>query len=288
VPLRRLAHGYTNETWVSGTTVCKRYLGLDAEDRMRRELAAVEAVGTAVPAPRVLSVDRVRRLVEFARVEGEPGQALIERGLAVRVLKATGRTLAGLHSLSDRPVTHGDYGPHNLLLDPSGDTVVLVADWEFATAGSEPITDLAWAEWIVRMHHPGRPAGVDALYDGYGHTPPWADRRRAMRDRCEALRSRCAAAGDADADGCGQPGWSPPRAGTAKTPSTTEHRRSLRRVKVMVLGSGAREHALLLALSRDPSVTGLVCAPGNAGTAALAESRAVETTDGEAVVALAR
>ena len=36
-----------------------------------------------------------------------------------------------------------------------------------------------------------------------------------------------------------------------------------------MLGSGAREHALLLALSRDPAVTGLVCAPGNAGTAAL-------------------
>ena len=55
-----------------------------------------------------------------------------------------------------------------------------------------------------------------------------------------------------------------------------------------MLGSGAREHALLLALSRDPSVTGLVCAPGNAGTATLAETRQVEPADGAAVVALAR
>jgi phosphoribosylamine--glycine ligase len=59
-------------------------------------------------------------------------------------------------------------------------------------------------------------------------------------------------------------------------------------VKTLVLGSGAREHALLLALSRDPVVSGLVCAPGNAGTAALAENRPVEVTDGAAVVALAR
>jgi phosphoribosylamine---glycine ligase len=58
-------------------------------------------------------------------------------------------------------------------------------------------------------------------------------------------------------------------------------------VDVLVLGSGAREHALLLALSRDPDVTGLVCAPGNAGTAVLAPSRAVDLTDGAAVVALA-
>ena len=59
-------------------------------------------------------------------------------------------------------------------------------------------------------------------------------------------------------------------------------------MKILVLGSGAREHALLLALSRDPAVTGLVCAPGNAGTVALAPSRPVDPVDGAAVVALAR
>jgi len=59
-------------------------------------------------------------------------------------------------------------------------------------------------------------------------------------------------------------------------------------VKILVLGSGAREHALLTALARDPGVTALVCAPGNAGTASLAEARAVDPSDGPAVVALAR
>lgn len=54
-----------------------------------------------------------------------------------------------------------------------------------------------------------------------------------------------------------------------------------------MLGSGAREHALLLALSRDPAVTGLVCAPGNAGTADLADNRPLDATDAVAVVALA-
>ncbi|HOW93429.1 MAG TPA: phosphoribosylamine--glycine ligase [Mycolicibacterium fallax] len=59
-------------------------------------------------------------------------------------------------------------------------------------------------------------------------------------------------------------------------------------MRVLVIGSGAREHALLLALARDPAVTALAIAPGNAGTAALAEQHDVDITDGAAVVALAR
>ena len=59
-------------------------------------------------------------------------------------------------------------------------------------------------------------------------------------------------------------------------------------MRVLVIGSGAREHALLLALSRDPQVEALTVAPGNAGTGALAQQRDVDITSGPAVVALAR
>lgn len=59
-------------------------------------------------------------------------------------------------------------------------------------------------------------------------------------------------------------------------------------MRVLVIGSGAREHALLLALSRDPGVTALVAAPGNAGTARIAEQHPVDAASGDAVVALAR
>src|SRR5262245_55086531 len=41
-------------------------------------------------------------------------------------------------------------------------------------------------------------------------------------------------------------------------------------MKVLVVGGGGREHALCLALSRDPAVSSLVCAPGNAGIADIA------------------
>lgn len=59
-------------------------------------------------------------------------------------------------------------------------------------------------------------------------------------------------------------------------------------VRVLVIGSGAREHALLLALRRDPEVEALAIAPGNAGTAAIAQQHDVDITSGEAVAKLAR
>jgi len=58
-------------------------------------------------------------------------------------------------------------------------------------------------------------------------------------------------------------------------------------VKVLVIGSGAREHALALALSRDPSVTSLAVAPGNPGTAEVAENLPVDALDPDAVAVLA-
>lgn len=50
-------------------------------------------------------------------------------------------------------------------------------------------------------------------------------------------------------------------------------------MRILVIGSGGREHAIALALSHDPSVTALACAPGNAGTAMLAETYAVDVVD---------
>ncbi|WP_426746714.1 phosphoribosylamine--glycine ligase [Myxococcus faecalis] len=59
-------------------------------------------------------------------------------------------------------------------------------------------------------------------------------------------------------------------------------------VKVLLLGSGGREHALAWKLSQSPRLTRLWCAPGNPGTAKLATNVPVKADSPDEVVALAK
>jgi len=59
-------------------------------------------------------------------------------------------------------------------------------------------------------------------------------------------------------------------------------------VIVLVVGSGAREHALAWRLARSRRLTQLHAAPGNPGIAALGECHPVRAEDGEGLLALAR
>ena len=58
-------------------------------------------------------------------------------------------------------------------------------------------------------------------------------------------------------------------------------------MKVLILGSGGREHALAWAVSRSQRVTEVVCAPGNGGIAQVARCVPVDVKDVNAMVRLA-
>ncbi len=55
-------------------------------------------------------------------------------------------------------------------------------------------------------------------------------------------------------------------------------------MNILILGSGGREHALAWAVKQNPKTDRLIVAPGNAGTAMLAENADIDILDGAAVV----
>jgi Ser/Thr protein kinase RdoA (MazF antagonist) len=187
----------------------KIYLGSDARIRLQREEQCLRRAAGVLPVPKVLHRNEARCLLRLAWIAGTPGQLLLDVNSAPGVLVAAGALLARLQAEATSllvPVldgagtvaVHGDFGPQNLLFDADHQVVGLV-DWEFAHLG-DAVEDLAWAEWIVRMHHPAVTVALDGLFAGYGARPAWSLRRAAMLAQCERLRQRCESEGMLDAE----------------------------------------------------------------------------------------
>ncbi|MEU9166574.1 phosphotransferase [Streptomyces sp. NPDC048420] len=179
----------------------KTYEGPDAELRLHRERVLLTGLRGLLPVPPVVAAaDGATLTLGF--VAGTPGQELLDSGHAVQVLVSCGELLRRLHETdpsvlragadqSGKVLVHGDFGPHNMLLDPSTRAVTAVVDWEFAHLG-DPVEDLAWCEWIVRTHHPAQRRALRHFFRAYGgEVPPWPVRKAAMLARCESLRQFC-------------------------------------------------------------------------------------------------
>jgi Ser/Thr protein kinase RdoA (MazF antagonist) len=175
--------------------VTKTYRGPGAIGRQQREELAIRSVAGRLPVATV--VDSRPGVLVLRRVPGRHGQERIDGGDGDAVMFGLGRLLRELQAV--RPaffgefdgagvLVHQDFGPNNVLFGDRDDAIVLVADWEWSTVGS-PVTDLAWAEFIVRMHHPEHETCVPSLFDGYGARPPWSERQAAMVRRATALEA---------------------------------------------------------------------------------------------------
>ncbi|MGX6608324.1 phosphotransferase family protein [Micromonosporaceae bacterium Da 78-11] len=195
--MRRLPHGYSHDTRGDGRVVHKRYAGPQAAIRRATEIAVLSAISGPVPVPPVRDTPPGALLMDH--VAGVNGAELVAAGRAADVLRSCGTMLRRIQQCDvaavfpDRPVgtvlTHGDYGVNNVLCDPRTGAVTVVLDWEWARPGA-PVDDLAWAEWIIRRHHPEAAGELGHLFDGYGERPPWPDRQSAALATCQAMLER--------------------------------------------------------------------------------------------------
>ena len=203
--MERLPHGYTNATRRVGDGLVEKRYFMYGRERARVEAACLAGMRSIVPVAEVISFDPDRAVLVMREAAGQHGQELIEAGHGPVVLRLIGSTLRALQQAPVTAVeglcgdggmiTHGDFGPQNMLFDLERDAVAAILDWEFAHRGT-PVEDLAWAEWIVRMHHPTVIDLLPALFAGAGITPPWPRRHGAMLRRCEELRQLCEANND--------------------------------------------------------------------------------------------
>lgn len=211
VRVKRLRHGYTNRTRRKpdgGIEKC--YGGPGRFDRARRERDCLLYLRRDLPVAHVVAFDKEVPCLVMSVVRGDHGQDLVDAGHATVVLRLVGDALRRLQRLSPSVVpmlvgqgeviVHGDFGPQNLLIDLDLDEVTGLVDWEFAHIGG-PEEDLAWAEWIVRMHHPGSISALPELHAASGLVIEWTARHAAMLTRCEELLRYCEAGGfDAGVD----------------------------------------------------------------------------------------
>jgi hypothetical protein len=200
----RLPHGYTNCTRLADGQVEKIYDGPRRWANASRELACLVGLADLLPVAAVVEHDLSVPRLTLGLLPGRHGQELIAEGHTPSVLRLTGEALVALQRVSPTTVpglsgegsvvVHGDFGPQNMLFDVNADRVTGVLDWESAHVGS-PIEDLAWAEWIVRMHHPEAVDALDALFEAAQQRPPWAQRQAAMLHQIEGLIRYCESAG---------------------------------------------------------------------------------------------
>jgi len=197
-----LPHGYTNRTRRVGLRIEKCFEGPVASERARREFQCLSALKGRLPLPTIVDFDESVPKLVTENIAGRHGQELIHEGHAQAVLHLIGEQLASLQRIDPTTIpdlrgegdviVHGDFGPQNMLFAPDMMSVAALLDWESAHLGSQ-VEDPAWAEWIVRMHHPYAISSLPDLFEGARLAISWRDRHAAMSARCFQLLEFCKA-----------------------------------------------------------------------------------------------
>jgi thiamine kinase-like enzyme len=146
--------------------------------------------------PELVGYDKDALTISTRYVESRHAQDLLEEhcdivpfslGKLARELQLVKvDAIAGSKRNEPDVLVHGDFGPQNLLFAPESFSERYLVDWEWAHFGDR-FEDIAWAEWIIRMHYDSNQQMIASLYKGFGLVPPWETRHELMIRKCENI-----------------------------------------------------------------------------------------------------
>lgn len=191
-----LPYGYTNSTRLENRIVVKTYSGADSQSRFLTELVMYQQLQNMPFMPELVGYDKDALTISMRYVESRHAQDLLEEYCDI-VLFSLGKLARELQlvkidtiveSKRNAPdvLVHGDFGPQNLLFAPESFSEPYLVDWEWAHFGDR-FEDIAWAEWIIRMHYDSNQQMIASLYKGFGIVPLWEARRELMIRKCEKI-----------------------------------------------------------------------------------------------------
>jgi tRNA A-37 threonylcarbamoyl transferase component Bud32 len=189
-----LKYGYTNQTTRVGNVAEKLYSGPGAANRWAAEVTLLSFLQGKLPVPRLVNAN-IHGGIQTTWVNGLHAQDLLREEQGEMVMAVLGDLLKQVQQIpvdelagkipgDGTCLVHGDFGPQNLILSQKSRQPAALLDWEWAHLGS-PVEDLAWVEWIMRMHHQNQLKFITVFFDHYGELPVWSLRQEAMILQCK-------------------------------------------------------------------------------------------------------
>ncbi len=188
-----LKSGYTNQTTKVGKVAEKTYSGPGSANRWAAEVTLLTYLKGRLPVPPLINAN-LHGGIQTAWINGLHAQDLLQADQGETVLAVLGDLLQQLQQVPTDALAgkipgdgtclvHGDFGPQNLILYQKSHQPAALLDWEWGHLGS-PVEDLAWTEWIMRMHYQNQLKYITVFFDHYGDLPAWSLRHEAMILQC--------------------------------------------------------------------------------------------------------
>lgn len=192
--INNLKHGYTNQTTKIGKIAEKTYNGPGSANRWAAEVTLLTYLKDKFPVPNLVNAN-IHGGIQTSWINGFHAQDLLQEDQGEVVMAVLGDLLKKLQQIPAEELVgkipgngtclvHGDFGPQNLILFQKSRQPAAMLDWEWSHLGS-PVEDVAWVEWIMRMHHQSQLKYISTFFDHYENLPEWSLRQEAMILQCK-------------------------------------------------------------------------------------------------------